>query len=359
MAMTIGPRSVVRYALSLALLALLALLGCQRKDAPKPSARTASSLAASAPAPSPALPAVTIGIQTSPAMTLVMVAKDEGFFERAGVNVELKEFTAGKFALQAFLSGSLDFAVSGEVPVVLAALQGNSIRVVTQVVEKTTNEVRVVARRDGKLTRPAEYFKAKKRKLATSFGGGPEFYTYNFLKHYGIAAKSVEIISQKPEDMPLTLLNTSVDAIAIFDPFAFIAESRMGAQSITFTDEGLYSEFYVLDAHPEQVEKRPELIRALLTGLQKASEFTAQQPGRAKQILARYSKLEPQVIDGIWQNFVFKPGLTQQLLAAWQAQAEWAKDTKKVASDKAAPDFRTLLEPRFLREVAPEAVQYQ
>ena len=45
---------------------------------------------------------VTVGIQVSPAMTLVMVAKDRGFFEREKLDVELKEFTAGKFALQAF-----------------------------------------------------------------------------------------------------------------------------------------------------------------------------------------------------------------------------------------------------------------
>src|SRR3989339_123978 len=65
-----------------------------------------------------------VGIQVSPAMTLVMVAEDKGFFDRAGIDVELKEFTAGKFALQAFLGGSLDLAVSGEVPVTLSTLQG-------------------------------------------------------------------------------------------------------------------------------------------------------------------------------------------------------------------------------------------
>src|ERR1035441_6281221 len=56
---------------------------------------------------------VTIGIQTSPAMALVMVAKDKLFFQEEGVDADLKEFTAGKFALQAFLGGSLDFAPNG------------------------------------------------------------------------------------------------------------------------------------------------------------------------------------------------------------------------------------------------------
>ena len=104
---------------------------------------------------------VTIGIQTSPAMALVMVAKDKQFFDQEGIDVELKEFTAGKFALQAFLGGSLDFAVAGEVPVTLATLQGSKFFVLSQVVEKTTNEVRVVARRDGNISDATTYFKTE------------------------------------------------------------------------------------------------------------------------------------------------------------------------------------------------------
>ena len=82
-------------------------------------------------------------------MTLAMVAKDGGYFQDEGLDVELKQFTAGKFALQAFFSGAVDYAISGDVPVALATLQGNQTRVVTQVVESTVNEVRMVARRAG------------------------------------------------------------------------------------------------------------------------------------------------------------------------------------------------------------------
>jgi len=124
----------------------------------------------------------TVGIQVSPAMALVMVAKDKHYFDEQNLDLQFQEFTAGKFALQAFLGGSLTFAVAGDVPVTLATLQGSNFKVLTQVVEDTKNEVRVVARRDGTASDPASYFKKKKRKLATSFGGGPEFFTYKFFQ---------------------------------------------------------------------------------------------------------------------------------------------------------------------------------
>jgi ABC-type nitrate/sulfonate/bicarbonate transport system substrate-binding protein len=299
----------------------------------------------------PIRPKVTVGFQVSPAMALVMVAKDKGLFE--GIDVELKEFTAGKFALQAFLSRSIDYAISGEVPVTLAILQGNEIRVVAQVVERTLDEVRVVARRDGELTDPARYFKARRRKIATSFGGGPEFFTYTFLKRHGIGPGEVEILSQKPEDMPAALLAGSVDAICIFDPFAYIAERKLADKAITFTDPEGYSELYVLNARPEQVEAEGPTIERLVRGLNRAVEAIEADPEGARAIVRKYTKLDAETLSGIWKSFVWGTALTPELLRVWEAEAAWAKGTGKVPPDAATPDFRRVLATGFAPKGKP------
>jgi ABC-type nitrate/sulfonate/bicarbonate transport system substrate-binding protein len=144
------------------------------------------------------LPKVSIGVITQPPAALIMVAADKGFFTEQGLNVELKEFTAGKLALQALLAGSLDFAISADVPVALATLQGNKIVVPAQVIKSATDTIRIVAKKDGSITNPKEYFSVKKRKLATSIGGGPELFVYQFLNKLGIDKNQIEIISQKP-----------------------------------------------------------------------------------------------------------------------------------------------------------------
>lgn len=304
---------------------------------------------------------VTIGIQTSPAMTLVMVAKDAGLFQQQGLDVDLKEFTAGKFALQAFLGGSIDYAVAGDVPVCLAAVQGNPIKVVAQVVEKTTNEVRVVALRSPQQSENQDahsYFTARRRKLATSFGGGPEFFTYQFLQHNHIGANQVQIISQRPEDMPAALQARSLDAISIFDPFAFIAEQQLGGNGVTFRDPAIYSELYVITARQAQIDQQGETITALLRALANAQQLIASNPALAKQVMRKYTKLDSSVVDGIWDNFSFKLALTPQLLDDWTQESAWAKSTGKVAPSSVPPDFRAMIEPRYLRAVSPASVQF-
>jgi ABC-type nitrate/sulfonate/bicarbonate transport system substrate-binding protein len=325
-------------------------LGCQKDRAPEAVKPTASS------SPTP-LPKLTVGIQVSPAMTLLMVAEKKGFFNDAGVDVELKEFTAGKFALQAFLGGSLDMAISGEVPVALSTLQGNKFRVIGQVVEKTINEVRVVGHKERGVDTAEKYFKGKKRKLATSFGGGPEFFTYNFLKKHGIKENEVEIISQKPEDMTSALVSGSVDAIAIFDPFARFAERSMGDGGITFADADIYSELYVASVMQKTLEARREALIAFMRGLKAAEDFVAKNPDESKKILIGYTKLDRQVVDDIWPNFVFKPAITPLFVDLTTAEAKWAIEKKAVPAGTVAPDYRAILDLQILEAVDPSAVK--
>jgi ABC-type nitrate/sulfonate/bicarbonate transport system substrate-binding protein len=271
----------------IALSSLIALAGCQ------------SSLTGTAPAQ---LKHVSIGIQTSPPMALVMIAKDKGLFEKEGLDVELKQFTAGKFALEAFLAGSLDFSISGDVPAALASLQGHKFVVPAQIVHRTVNEVRVVARRDEHSASAKEYFIAKKRKLATSIGGGPEFFTYELLKKLQIPSDGVDIVSQKPADMPAALVSESVDAIAIFDPFAYIAEKQMSDQGVTFTDKDIYSELYIIEAH-EDARTNPDTVQRLLRGMIAAEKVIQDSPDEAKAIVMKYTGLDQKTLDGVWNNF--------------------------------------------------------
>ncbi len=299
---------------------------------------------------------VTIGIQTSPAMALVMVAKDKGFFEKQGLDVELKQFAAGKDALAAFIGGSLDFSISGDVPALLATLQGNKFVIPAQVVKKTINEVRVVAQKDGDLNTADSYFKAKKRKLATSIGGGPEFFTYEFLNKLGITKDQVEIVAQKPADMPAALVSKSVDAIAIFDPVAYIAETQLADKSITFTDPSIYSELYIIEAK-ESVKQDSVVLSKVLKALIDAEKFSKQNPEDAKAVVISYTKLSKETVDNIWGSFDFSIALTPQLLDYWNREAKWAQDTAKVTKDTVIPNFRDMIFDAPLKKISPTAVE--
>ncbi|MFH1721813.1 MAG: ABC transporter substrate-binding protein [Candidatus Altiarchaeota archaeon] len=304
--------------------------------------------------PNPTQGAITIGLPLGAINGLLMVARDKGYFEEEGLVVEFVEFTAGKFALQAFLSNSLDLTASGEVPVMYSAYQGNEFYVITQLVNRTIGNIVVVARRDGNLEDPEGYFNNKKRKLATSFGGGPEFYTYNFLKKYNI--KDVELVEVKPGDMPAALASGSVDAVAIFEPFATFSENALADEAIVFSDEALYSEYFVLDAHKEWVEKNPKQIEKILKALVRASDYVDQHPEESKEIIMKYTKLDKETLDRIWDSVEFDVALNKELLNTLEEEAQWAKETGKVQKNQPKPNLQGYLYKDGLLKVKPEVV---
>lgn len=167
----------------------------------------------------------------------------------------------------------------------------------------------------------------------------------------------MEIVSQKPEDMPAALSNGSVDAISIFDPFAFIAEKQMGDKGITFADPDIYSELYVITASQETVSQNRDIVDKLLRALVKAQQFIKDNPDQSKEIVVKYTKQDRSVVDGIWNNFVFAPALNQRLLDYQNQQAAWAKEKGDVPANATIPNFQQRIYAESLKSIKPDAVQ--
>lgn len=215
------------------------------------------------------LPHIAIGIQSSPAMALVMVAKDNGLFEKHGLDVQLVEFSAGKFALQAFFGGSLD-----------------------------------------------------------AVGGGPEYFTHMFMKAISLPSSEVTVVSQRPEDMPAALASNSVDAVIVFDPFAYFAKKQLGDDAIVFDVNVPYAETYLLSVQDSILKETPEIAKGLLLALIDASHFIAEHKEKAQAIVAKYTKLDIETLQAIWGNFVFNPVLSEALQTTWQNELEWIRSSR-------------------------------
>ncbi len=289
---------------------------------------------------------ISIGLQSTPTTALVQVADAEGFFKNNALDVEITGFTAGKFAFQALLAKDLDFAVVGDIPPVLAKMQGNDFYILAEI-GTNENEAPVLVIDDGSKT-AEEYFSKSKRKISTSQGGTPEFSFYLFMKEYAIEKEQVEIIAQKPEEMVGALASGSVDGIAIFEPYPTLAEEKTGKKTFRFTlPTGTYPTKYLLSADKEFVDKNPETAKRLLKALIEAEEFVKKNPEKARKIVAEKTKFDKGIIDKIWSDFIFKIDLSEELLQNWEKEMEWAIETGK-AQDNGKPDLSALLRKDLL-----------
>ena len=300
---------------------------------------------------------LTIGIQNSPSNSLVIIAANKGFFDTTKVKVVIKEFSAGKLALQALLgqAGDLDIAVSAETPVTLSTLGGNKIKVIATIVN-AKNECRVVVRKDGVLNTPEKYF-SKPRKLATSQGGSPEWFTYNFIKRFKLDNNNVEINAMLPENMPIALSNGAIDAISIFDPYAGLGEKELGENGVTFNNENIIS-YYVLNVKESTITQKGEALEELMNGLLKAEEFIKNNAEETKKIIAEKTKLDIDILNKTWSHYTFAVMLDKSLIDLCIAEANWAIETGKYPKETVIPNFKEVIYPDILKKVAPTAVNF-
>jgi len=283
---------------------------------------------------------ILIGLQLTPASTLVQVADEKGFFKNNGLDIEIKEFTAGKFAFQAMIAKSVQFSVVGDIPVTLAKMQGNGFYVLSEVGENK-NEAPLLIRDDGSKS-VADFF-AKKRKISTSIGGTPEFSLYLNLKANNIPKEQVEIVAQRPEEMVGALSNGSVDGINIFEPYPSIAEEKMQGKTKRFPlAPQIYTAKYLLAADSDFVNKNPQIAQKMLKSLKEAQDFVQSHPQEAQEIVAKRTKFDRLIISKIWGDFDFKARLSGQLSKTLEMERDWAIETGKV-KDGAATDFSSLM----------------
>jgi len=284
---------------------------------------------------------LTIGITKNPGSALVNVAEDQNMFTNNGFNVELKEFTAGKFALQAFLAGDLDMAIVADFPPVLATMQGHEFYVLTQIADTISDSSVIVI--DENYTNPKDYFKVKKRKITVSLGGTPEVHFYKFLQYYNIDINDVEIINQKPEDMGVALANGTIDGMDTFEPYIYLA-NKMIPEKLTVYNipYEVYSPKYVLVANKVWVDNNPKDVKKFLLTLIESENFIKNHVEDSQKIVSNITKFPLEQTKSIWNKYVFKVELSSQLSKIMTDEAKWAIETGKVQTTT-IPDFNKIL----------------
>ena len=123
-----------------------------------------------------------------------------------------------------------------------------------------------------------------------------------------------------------------------------------------FADADIYSELYVVDVMQKTLDNRRADLKAFLQGLYDAQFYIKDHPDESKKVLIKYTKLDREIVDDIWDNFVFKPAINQLFIDYTTAEAKWAIEKGTFPSSTPVPDFKAVLYPDLLRNIDAKAV---
>ncbi|MCQ1954103.1 ABC transporter substrate-binding protein [Arthrobacter sp. zg-Y238] len=174
---------------------------------------------------------VKVGIVQLPIFAPIYVAEAKGYFDEAGLDVQLETVKSGQDAVPLASSGKLDVVAAGFSAGMFSAIAtGLDIKVVASMgvsdgdTEKSPTDLVVSKAKvdSGDITSIAD-LKGKKIGAAGGAGGTGAFLLSLALEEEGLTINDVEIVNLGNPDMPTALANGSLDAGLISAPFSTLA----------------------------------------------------------------------------------------------------------------------------------------
>jgi aliphatic sulfonates family ABC transporter substrate-binding protein len=289
----------------------------------------------------------------SPISGVTIVAKAKGFFDAHNLDVEVRNVTSGKLALDALIGGSAELATVAETPIMRAGLAGQEVAMVATM-EASDNDVQLLTREDAGIKSVADL---KGKKIATAIGTSAEYMVVTALASKGLKPSDATIINLRPQDMATALERGDVDAYAIWQPHTYNGRRLLEGKAAYLDTKGIYVETFNIVGMRAYVQKNPKLVQEFLKALLDAEAFMRSNRDESTKIVADALQMDVPTMAAIWSNFDYRLGLNADILELFKKEAEWdVSSGKPVSVSDVNATLRSLVIVDHLKAVAPDRV---
>lgn len=277
------------------------------------------------------------------------VADAQNHFAAEGVNVRLEECIGGQRCIRKMFDGTASLATASDIPVMFNSFTRSDFAVVATFVT-SANDLKLIARRSAGITAAAQL---DTRRIGTVKGASAQYFLDAYLLFHDIDPQRVQIVDIAPEKMAAALLAREVDAVAAWEPNAWMAVRAVGADAQVLPNPRIYTESFNLIATRQALAEREDDIVRVLRALARAQQFITSKPLEAQALLKQKLAVDQGFIDWVWKDLDYRVGLSQALLTTLEAEARWALREGHVAKGQAVPNYLRFVEPRPLRKALP------
>jgi ABC-type nitrate/sulfonate/bicarbonate transport system substrate-binding protein len=300
------------------------------------------------------LPARELVLATSQtALSLpIYVAEAQGYFAAEGVAVRVQDCVGGQRCLRRLFDGEAQLATVSELPVMFSSFERSDFAIVATFVT-SARDVKLIARRSAGIAEAAQF---EGKRVGTVRGASAHYFLDAYLLFHDIDPRRIELVALPPERLGAALERGEVDAIAVWEPYGWLARRALGADARVLPSPRIYTESFNLVVDRRTLAAREDDLVKLLRALERAQRHIREQPRQAQQVMRARLNIEQGFVDATWGDFDFRLALDQSLISTLEGQARWALREGHVPAGRKTPNFLHVIEPGPLRRAVPGAV---
>jgi ABC-type nitrate/sulfonate/bicarbonate transport system substrate-binding protein len=291
-----------------------------------------------------------LGAPELPSTLLLYVAQDADLFAKERLKLELVRYDSGREALQAAAEGLNDAAVVYSTPVVLAALRGEDIVILSTL--HRADGLTGVAVSPGSKIRTASQLRG--HRVGVTPQTTSQLALDVLLAEGGLGRSDVQVVDGNQRQLISLLQHGEIDAASLWVPNLF-AVTRPDAGSAHLVTSDVYSEMSMLAGVRHHLERRKTETTRLLRALLRAQELVRAHPDLVFTTLRpRFPQLGDDDLALIAGRSRFELGLSNLLISSLRQEAAWLE--QRGVPRSADIRLRDLPWPGLLEDIAPESI---
>lgn len=295
---------------------------------------------------------IIVGVGLSVISAPVLIAEDRGYFQKEGLDVEIKDYPSGRTALVDMLEKrNLDMVTVAQTPVMYNSFSNNDYAIIAAMA-CSYEDVLLLARQDKGIKISNDL---KRKRIGTPVGSSGHFFLSLFLIHSGLKLSDVTVIDIDAPDLPKALSVGQVDAIAIWQPHIYNAQKLLVEKTFLLPSKNIYREDFYFVSNKNFIKTNAENSKGFLRAIDRAENFIQGNRHEAINIVSGRLKLEKETVHSFWNGYEFKLFLDQTILTGIEAEARWAIQNKYTTAIK-IPDYLDFIYMDALAAIKPEAV---
>ena len=271
------------------------LTGTRRGAIALAAATVLSAACAAGPASAQQMRDVTFMVVNNLFSTPAYVAAENGYWAKQGLNVTVKLTGSGRAVTQAVQAGDAQFGHAAlSTTIASARASGNMLKGVIAYYNAADYLAKaggraIIGRKDRGID-AADPKSMEGKKIAHLTGSTNEVYLREWFKRHKLDISKSQLVSVPVENMPITIQQGLVDAVAPWEPYTSQAVSALGANAVIVSrgEEGLVTDVIGAVAHEDWIKKNYDFVEKFSIGLMEAAAFVRKNPKEAAEIATRY-----------------------------------------------------------------------